>query len=150
MINKKFYFVNVIIPLIIGVFIYYAFRPDAYVSVFLWRIFHQIGLNQQYDVLSIPPFSTFLKNYGCDILWSYSLVFAVHLFSDKNIRSLCFVTILCFEFDCIVEILQHLSIINGTFDIADVILELLSTLVAGAILFVSFRGGLFHEKEISS
>lgn len=154
--GKKTYIANIFIPLLLGTVIYFVFRPDTYISIYLSQAFHSIGWNMQSVYGSGNPAAAFLQNFGCDILWAYALVFAVHYFAAKPdnhanpAQSLVPVFVLCLIFDIIIEILQYMSIISGTFDVMDVIVEVAATFAAVGVIYNICKGDKHYEEELDS
>ena len=113
-----------VVPLILGLILYAAIRPDAYVSGFLYRLFGfgPIPLNAQ------SSFVLFLKNYGGDILWAYAFTSCVILILGQESRQLLLAGLLSFLFEAGIELLQKAQAISGTFDKKDILFELMTTL----------------------
>ncbi len=122
-----FYGLNIFIPLLFGAFLYLTLRSDSFLSVFINRY------------IAFPSFSysafprwliTFLRNFACDILWAYSLSFAVMHILDYCRKNLRHAFILCVCFICLVEAFQKAGIFHGTFDYLDILLEVCSVFIA--------------------
>lgn len=125
--KRKFlrYFVNIFLPLSVGLCVYLFFRKGTYIN----SIF---GIEFNYKLNSI--FGVFVKSWLCDILWAYalthSLYFTLHIFEHRilisAIISICFATAL--------EVLQLLGCVAGTFDVLDIIFQIAAVLVAAALI----------------
>ena len=132
MCNKKQYLVlqilNIIFPLIIGLIIYYL--DGASIIVF--------------DVLGIktsPVFEhcsvlKFLRNHICDAIWAYCLFFSLNFITKAHNKSLFISIIFCIAIECF----QKTAILAGTFDIIDIVLEIIAIIIALSI-------SLFFIKE---
>ena len=147
MIGRKTYIANIFVPLILGVLIYFLFRPDTYISIFLRQIFHEAAWGPINGFTVAPAIGVFLRNFGCDLLWAYSLVFAVHFFADSSVMPLRFVFVMCILFEFFIEYLQYIDIVPGVFDIIDMAFEAFASLLASIIILLIIHRGEFHEKE---
>ena len=81
--------------------------------------------------ISIPPF---IRNYLCDMCWSFSLESTLYLLFIKNKRYLIISVVVSSFVSITMEILQGFNIVSGTFDPADIILEIVAVFAAGFIL----------------
>ncbi len=132
---------NCIISLVIGLMIYLTMKPDTVVSQFLSQF---IAFPYVYHNGVI---SKIIYNWACDFLWAYSMIFALYfVFNGKdniNIMSLLVV----FISGCFIEILQLFNVLNGTFDFADIIAEVLGIVFAN-IIIKKVRLGYEKNKRI--
>lgn len=139
--NKPF-LIHVFIPLIIGGLIYVFFRSKM-LRLFDW--INMIGLSDIVnEIRTITyPFKEILPNWFLnslpDGLWVYSFS-AMLFFTSKNyfiqnkiLLMLPFVLVL------IMEVLQLLHIICGTFDILDLVISLIMNLLLIAILKLEYN-----------
>jgi len=123
---------SIVIPLILGGLLYYIFCPDVDFVIFIDRIsntrFH-FYINKNNKVIA------FFRNYFFDVLWAYSLSFAMYLCcKELKYRSfiICFLPLIL---GASLEILQKVKIINGTSDILDVVAELFGVIAANSIIY---------------
>ena len=132
--KNLFIFLNIAIPLLIGSAIYLFCYKNTYINTFFEDYF-EIDFPYIYrDAL----FHKFIINWACDILWAYSLTFAL-FFCFKAFNKPFLITIfLSVVFSAIFEYLQIPGIINGTFDIWDIITEFSAIFFAVIILKRSF------------
>ena len=145
--NKNlFIFLNVAIPLFIGLLIYLLCYQNTYINSFFQTIL-DCQLPRFY---SSSYFYKFLTGWACDILWAYSLTFALLFCFNDFKRNLIISLILSASLSFLIEILQLLNVINGTFDIFDIILEFTANFVA-VIIFSKkgFSNGIFSVKMYS-
>lgn len=136
--NKRNYAVlSIFIPLFIGAFFYVFMAPETYVSKFIQNVIDK-------DFLKPSFYSSWifriLRNHLCDILWAWSLSTA--LFSITELFSLSFAMAVFFE--SFMEILQKLGFVPGTFDILDIIFEMLTSFIA---VYVMYRKYYVKEKN---
>ena len=115
-----YYFANMFIPLTIGCVLYYVFCPDVFfvrvIDCALRCGFH-IELNSDWLIVRLCRFYLF------DVLWAYSLTFAVISISNYVFNTwIMFAGIIVFEI--IMELLQVIAVIPGTFDIWDMVAEI--------------------------
>lgn len=122
-----FYGFNIAIPLLCGLYLYLALRPDAYVSIFI----------SKFIPLPIFPSSSFqrgivavLQNFASDMLWAYSLGFAVMLVLGYSRKNLFSAALLCVGFEVLLEVLQKAGLFHGTFDFLDILLEAITVCLA--------------------
>ena len=135
-----FYCLNIVVPLIFGSAIYVCYRPDTYISQF---VYNTLGISPNVGVFTdvLPAWVvSFIQNYLADILWAYSLTFTVYYIWRKQSSSSyeAFGIVIAFEF-CI-EFSQKPGIMSGTFDWIDIFLEVCITVLA-TLLIKS------HDKE---
>lgn len=134
--NRKnlFLFANITIPLFIGLVIYLFFYKSTYINTVFENIF-EFSLPYLYFNNS---FHRFLTCWACDILWAYALTFSLFL-CFKNFRKTILITsVLSILFAVSIEILQVIDVVNGTFDILDIIFEISAIFIAVIILKRSF------------
>ena len=84
---------------------------------------------------------TFLKDYGADFLWAISFTFVVQsilMLKAKSVYWLLFTTLL----GVAVEVMQLFGIINGTFDLYDILAYFLGSLISVIIIKI---GGKRNE-----
>lgn len=133
--NRKvvFWGVNILLPIILGVTVYVLFRPDTYVSQF---VYSQLGFNPKISIAFVPV-SKFVKYYLCDILWAYSLTFSM-IFILKNEKNKYKIALpVCIVFEIIIELLQLCRSLPGTFDFVDMFNECVTTIL---IIFICRKG----------
>lgn len=127
-------FFNISFPLLIGLAIYVFCYQNTYINTTIENI---LGFSLPYFYFD-NAFHRFLTCWACDILWAYSLTFAL-FFCFKNFnKSLLIVCMLSGLFSLVIELLQLIGIINGTFDIWDIIMEFIAILIAVIILKKEF------------
>ena len=135
--QRRHYLLNSFIPVFAGVIIYTLFRKDAYISLLLDRFvsFPEIQTS------GVPAWvSRFVKNYAADVLWAYSLTFAVmwSVNSENSLNDSLEVFSICFCFICLVELFQKTGVFRGTYDFLDISFETVSVCFA---IFIAGKGG---------
>lgn len=134
---KKFYILNIVLPLVIGTMVYVYVKPSAPISQLIYFLLHISS-----PVLQVGPtgIHRFIQYYLCDILWSYSLTFALSLYLGKDKLLLTYV--IAASFSTLVEVLQLLPYVLGSFDIFDIIVQLIACTISIHII-------TFYERRIS-
>lgn len=132
--KNLFLFANILIPLLIGLVIYLFCYKNTYINTTFESFF---GFSLPYFYFD-NIFHRFITCWACDILWAYSLTFSLFL-CFKQFNKKFFITgFISIIFAVILEFLQLTSVINGTFDIWDIIMELSAIIFAVIILKRSF------------
>ncbi len=88
-------------------------------------------------------FLRLVRNYLPDMMWGYSLVFALFSIIGNNVASISKVFGMVFLFSAVMEILQKVSFVPGTCDVFDIAVEILAEAIAECI-----RDKLYSREEI--
>ena len=134
--TKEFILLNVIAPVLIGAILYYLFFPEA---VFVRLIDNLLGSSYHIPVNVDNILIKLIRFYLLDFLWAYALMSAVILIFKNDSR--VFVIILIFEI--VLELIQLLPSIRGTFDVCDIGIEILAS-----ILVIKLSRRRFKNEEI--
>jgi uncharacterized membrane protein len=138
--RNSLFAVNVIIPLVCGLFIYLTKAERTYLSDFLSAI---------RSALPTIDYPYLIRSFACDFLWAYSLFFCLRLiFGDvlKGKYNLMVITVTGVV-AIILETIQLISIIPGTFDPFDILVELIAVAVADLItISIERRFKNYEEK----
>lgn len=134
--KKKFILLNVIAPVLIGAILYYLFFPEA---VFVRLIDNLLGSSYHIPVNVDNILIKLIRFYLLDFLWAYALMSAVILIFKNDSR--VFVIILIFEI--VLELIQLLPSIRGTFDVCDIGIEILAS-----IFVIKLSRRRFKNEEI--
>lgn len=134
--KKEFILLNVIAPVLIGAILYYLFFPEA---VFVRLIDNLLGSSYHIPVNVDNILIKLIRFYLLDFLWAYALMSAVILIFKNDSR--VFVIILIFEI--VLELIQLLPSIRGTFDVCDIGIEILAS-----ILIIKLSRRRFKNEEI--
>ena len=121
-----FYLLNIVIPLLIGTYIYIRYSPDV---IFVGYFNNFIELKAK----ELNSVTLFLRNYLCDFCWSYSLAFSISFIYYENF-SLVHSILIPATIGIAIELLQLIGLIDGTYDLFDIFVELLATLLCFMIL----------------
>ena len=137
--SKYFYILNICIPLLIGGVVYYICCPDVY---FAEQFDELTGINFHINIEKSVYGIRLLRFYFFDVLWAYSLTFAVVLVIGHEYRlSVLFGVIALFE--AAMELLQLIPGVLGSFDIFDILLEAVTSVV---VIFICI-GRRKYEKS---
>lgn len=134
--KKEFFLLNVIAPVLIGAILYYLFFPEA---VFVRLIDNLLGSSYHIPVNVDNILIKLIRFYFLDFLWAYALMSAVILIFKNDSR--VFVIILIFEI--VLELIQLLPSIRGTFDVCDIGIEILAS-----IFVIKLSRRRFKNEEI--
>ena len=128
--NKRVFMLsNILLPLLAGASLYIISSPNV---IFLKYLKLRIVIASEF----INPdiwFWPILWNYIPDMLWGYSLVFAVYMIIDNNAASMR-ILIYVLVFSTFLELLQLLPTVPGTFDLLDILVEGASEMLAVIII----------------
>ena len=128
------------LPLSIGALIYYIFLPDVhFVQIIDSFLPCSIHVSYPSQIIGLRV----LRNYLFDFIWAFALSSCLFIFLEiKNRDNSIKVLLGLAFFETIMELSQLSHIFPGTFDICDIIAEL----VANIIVITLFSGGLCSEK----
>ncbi len=130
---------NIVFSIVTGILIYLMIDPSA---VFIEDIrlitgwdFCQSGITKK-----IPLVYT-IRCYLPDMLWGYALVFALFLSCGRDKKHVKYLLLLAVVFSVIMECLQLISVVPGSFDPFDIVVEISSELLALIIIYKPDIGG---------
>ena len=129
------YLLWTLLVLSLGLVIYLSVRPDTRLTVF---VTHRLGIRLPGAIAEqLPaPVLGFLRGYAGDMLWAAGLTLSVSLVMRGIKGSTVITCLICLGFISLLEFMQKLGIISGTYDIWDIILEsVVSVCIALAIKF---------------
>ena len=128
--NKRVFMLsNILLPLLAGASLYIISSPNV---IFLKYPKLRIVIASE---LMNPHiwFWPILRNFIPDMLWGYSLVFAVYMIIDNNAASMRML-IYVLVFSTFLELLQLLPTVPGTFDLLDMLVEGVAEILAVIII----------------
>ncbi len=131
---------NIIVPLIIGLFIYLTKADRTYINNAL-SVFRSWLPTLKYPDL--------IRSFACDFLWAYSLFFCIRLTLGDTIKgkyNLTVITVTCVV-AVILETLQLIKGVPGTFDPLDIVTEMIAIAVAFLITLIIERRFNYYEEE---
>lgn len=114
--------IHAILPLILGLLIYIMFRPNTMVARLLIRVIPPLG-NISYE-LGTGWLALLLKNYVCDMLWAYALTISLIWYGQMFHQPIWKSCIISVVFAVCMELAQVLPFVVGTFDMIDIVAEM--------------------------
>jgi len=130
--KRNFIFLNVIIPLFLGIIIYYTFFPEA---IFVGYIDKLLPVSYHIPVNLENVAVRLLRFYLLDFLWAYALMSLIVCWLGFDIR----IMVVIFLFIIIMELLQLVPFVQGTFDICDIFVEMFASILVILISRRRFR-----------
>ena len=126
---------NTVIPLIAGLTVYLLFRPDAYIAQKIYSVIHVSPLR-----IEIRGWTgEIIRNHLADIMWAYAFMSFLGLILSENRKERLLSLISVSVQIVLTEVCQKTGMIPGTFDILDIIFEILAACLA--MLFINRNGG---------
>ena len=126
----KYYVLYILLPLNIGLFIYVTSDARTYLGDSIRSIIN----------LPIVNYPSIVRNYACDCLWCVSLFATIHRIYANHNDGILISTIISLLFSSVMETLQKVPSIPGTFDIWDIAME--------SLVIVTISVFLLHQKEV--
>lgn len=132
--KNKFMYMNIAVSMILGSLIYYLISPEV---IFVEKIDGMTDwkLHIGYENKAIK----IIRSYVPDILWAYALMFSLVVITGNKTAGIWKMYVVAVLFSTIIELLQLTGAIKGTFDIADIIVELIAELIAVFIIKVHYE-----------
>ena len=135
-----FSIINVVSALILGLTIYLVFVPTAHISQLIYDI---IGINLQAKY-NFKEYSI-VKCYVADFLWAYALFNLIVVIQADKVKDFLCVGIECVLFACLIEALQLTPLFDGTFDVLDILVEVIAIGFAFFVIIAS----MFIKKQVN-
>ena len=111
----------------IGLFLYLVLRPDAYITILVNK-FIPMPVISGAGVLAAMKKA--VRNYAADVLWAYALAFAVMFVLGCSKKDMQIGFLVCSGFEILIEVLQKPGVLYGTFDMLDILFEVISSGIA--------------------
>jgi len=134
---------NIIVPLNAGLFIYLTKSERTYLSDFL------AFFRAKMPIIKYPAL---INSFACDFLWTYAMFFCIRISLGNELRGKHNLTVIILTgiVAIILESIQLIKGIPGTFDVFDLIVELIAIAVAILITnFIERRFNYYEEKSVS-
>lgn len=131
--RKTIMFLHIICPITAGALIYCLAAPN----VMFIKITEDF-MGWEAHMRMLPPDSVLLRlirNYLPDMMWGYSLVFALFRIIGNTAASIWKVFWVAFPFSAVMEMVQKASFVPGTFDVFDIAVEFLTEIIAACIIY---------------
>ena len=138
--RNSLFAVNVLFPLICGLFIYLTKAERTYLSD---------SLSGLCSILPTIRYPQIIGNFACDFLWTYSLFFCLRLTLGDKLKgeyNLTVIAVTCVV-AIILETIQLIKTIPGTFDPLDILVELIAIAVAILVTTIIERRFKYYEEK---
>jgi hypothetical protein len=143
--RKILLIINIFAPLSLAAVVYYVISPDV---IFVERIDSLLGRGFHLDNIRFGTEAVrFVRNYVLDMMWGYALVFALYFIMGNNAAGLTKLIMIASFFSTVMELLQLTPFVRGTFDVLDIIVEILAEATAVFIIKKHFMEEFHNEKE---
>ncbi len=127
---------GVIIPLLVGMMIYYLFFPEV---IFVKTIDRLLGISFHVPLKTQIIYLKVVRWYFLDILWAVAFTALVlALFGINKTTVSCIVS-----FELIMETIQIAPSVKGTFDVCDIFFEL----IASVLVIYLYKRRMRNEKD---
>lgn len=123
--------INVGIPLAVGGLIYFLFVPTADISKWLYNTLGCFRVETGIDLTG-----SFVTCYLADFLWAYALFNVVSVIQVNTVIDFAYVFIETILLVCIIETLQLTPLLNGTFDVFDIFVEVSGIMTAFIVIII--------------
>lgn len=117
---------GVAFPLVLGAVLYVWIKPNAWCAHIICQVFH-IPTQTAFDEYSVPIFGSFIKHQLCDVLFAFSLTFAMLLLMGNSRHGVAAGCAAALIFETLLEVAQ-LGVFPGNFDSYDIIAESIVTI----------------------
>lgn len=128
---------TVMIPLMIGALLYYIMCPEVFFVKIIER-YLDLNIHIEYRVEQ-NIVTKFFRNYFFDYIWAFALTNALNLIFESDTMAhlkSCFISVMVGIF---LEVSQLIRVVYGTFDVLDILSEILGTVSAIIIIIVIRR-----------
>lgn len=133
--NRKsdiFGIANIVFPLLIGGIIYACISPDVF---FIEWAKERLGIFSFNTSIGEGTFiRNIVRNHLLDMLWSYSLVYALVLILGNKNKQIFLAIVMTSILGICLELLQSVKVITGTGDVLDILCEVIASAIAGSII----------------
>ena len=131
---------NIIIPLVTGLFIYLTKAEKTFLSDFF---------SFTRSVLPVINYPVLISSFACDSLWTYAMFFCFRLSLGDELRGKHNLTVILLTgvVAIILEAVQLIKVIPGTFDLLDLIAEFIAIAVAFLITHIIERRFKYYEEK---
>jgi len=115
------YLMNGCISIVLGGIIYLFTAKEIIFLSYLEKI---CGIDlRRFSIKNISPFLLAVRYYMPDFLWAYSFVFFLFLINKCIVGKLKKIMLTVVTLGAVFEVLQKMNVINGYFDLADILVE---------------------------
>ena len=130
--DRIFLWMNILLPVMVGGITYYLISPEVF---FVRQLDALLGSGIHIEnVGSQGTFFRWFRNYALDMLWGYALFFTLHLMVADDTAEWWKTFGMAAVFSAGMELLQIMPGVAGTFDVWDIVVELLAEGMAALVL----------------
>ena len=139
--NRLFWWCNIGFPLLCGAILYLIFCPET-------RLCALVSARLPFPITTFGAAAgslpVFVRCYLMDMLWAYSLIFALTRVTGGKKCLPGFIIAAAFEIAA--EMLQSVGIMPGIFDRMDILLEITASLL-GTLMIVIYHSKTERERD---
>lgn len=118
---------HIAVPLIMGAVIYYLISPEV---IFIKMFSNHGGITTPLKLNQSHVIYRFIRNYFLDMLWAYALMNTLIFLIGKSSSTIKISVSIAVIFTVILEGVQLTSFVSGTFDVWDIMVEIIGELFA--------------------
>lgn len=144
--NIKLCILNVILPLLAGFIYYYLFCPDV---ILIAKIDSILKVKYHIQIPNTTFMVRFVRFYLLDALWAYALMFCLFIILGNTLTALKKSIVISVVLSIVMELLQLLNVVVGTFDICDIFVEIVAIFITSIIIIKHLKGERDYEKQRS-
>lgn len=112
----------ILIPLFLGTILYYLFCPNTFFVIYIDKL---IGRGFHFNIDLNNYVIKILRSYLFDFLWAYALMETIILLIRPQKVELFIYFIVVALFEILMECIQMSDKVRGTFDVYDILLEII-------------------------
>lgn len=135
---RRFVVINGVIPILLGVIIYYLIAPETIFSKTIDGVL-KLNIHIEKEYMDGCVFR-FIRCYGLDMIWGYSFT----IFVSIVVKNLNITFIIAALFSVLIETLQ-LCVLPGVFDPLDILFQVVA--VVCAIIMIRRQSNEKHDKK---
>lgn len=127
----------IIIPLSAGLIFYIFNSPGTYISQAFYAL-----IGKEYALFRLNVESSeaaFMQSFFCDICWSWALESSILLILPRKKKSFIASVLISVSVSTVLELLQLLQVVRGTFDIYDIAVETAAIIISGSVVYFISR-----------
>lgn len=125
--NRIFLVCNILIPLAIGAYIYIFWDSDSYFGNFARSVLPIPNTGSDSNIAQI------MRNWGCDFLYAYALLFALYASTGNISVSIRYAAICAIGLE-LLQLIQVDFLKCGTFDVWDILVEIIAICFAATLI----------------
>ena len=121
----------------LGLSYYLLFRPDAGITRFVCATTgYTSPIN---DIVRDGLLYRLINGYFADFLWAFALTLVLNFIMILDERDVRHAFMLSLVADVLMELFQAVGVMNGTFDVWDIIVQVFSTIIAQMVVYRTLK-----------